>query len=296
MNNIAITIDDHYVQHACVMLQSLHITNPQPINIYCIYLELSDANRQLLIKHFRCTHLNLSFIPLRGIPDLPIRPGDHVSIATFFRIWIPDILTDLDEVLFLDSDIIIDGDISYLLDLDVRQCPLAAAKDPAMPPEKKQKLQIPPHRDYFNAGVLKLNLAWFRKHRLTEQLLAFIRHFPELCEFWDQDALNAVLKGNFYRIDYKYNMQTSLFDDRLLQHPSFTDKLEKPVVIHFTGGGNCKPWLYLNHHPLKKLYYQALHSTPFSNYLPPDMPLHRKLIARILSFIRPSVHNSITHC
>jgi lipopolysaccharide biosynthesis glycosyltransferase len=82
--------------------------------------------------------------PLPELPDLPVKSGDHVTIATFFRIWIPEILKDLDEVLFLDSDIIIDGDISYLLDLDVRHYPLAAAKDPATPIEKKLKLGMPP--------------------------------------------------------------------------------------------------------------------------------------------------------
>jgi lipopolysaccharide biosynthesis glycosyltransferase len=108
-----------------------------------------------------------------------------------------------------------------------------------------------------------MNPAYFRTHHLTEKLLNFIRDFPELCEFWDQDALNAVLKGDFYRIDYKYNMQTVLFDKFLLQHPSFIDKLQKPIVIHFTGGGHCKPWLPNNKHPLKDLYHRALRQTPF---------------------------------
>ena len=285
--NIAIAIDDQYVQHACVMLQSLQSHNPQPIDVYCIYRELNQANRQVLENHFQSTNLRLVFILLGSIPDLPVKPGDHLTVTTFFRIWAPSLFKDLDEILFMDCDIIVDGDISYLFDLDVQGYPLAAAKEPAMTAEKKQRLGIPPDKDYFNAGVLKMNLAYFRTHGLTEKLLEFIRDFPGLCEFWDQDAFNAVIKGNYLRINYKYNMQTVLFDRRLLEHGSFTETLEKPVVIHFTGGGNCKPWLYANKHPLKYLYYGALGRTPFHDYLPPDMPAARKFMVRVHALFGP---------
>src|SRR5882672_6316359 len=148
-SNIAIAIDDQYVQHACVMLQSLRSHNPQPINVYCIYRDLNQANRQVLEKHFQSTNLRLVFILLGSIPDLPVKPGDHLTVTTFFRIWIPSLLKDLDEVLFMDSDIIVDGDLSYLFDLDVRHYPLAVAKEPAITAEKKQRLGIPPDKDYF---------------------------------------------------------------------------------------------------------------------------------------------------
>jgi len=289
--NVAITIDINYLQHACVMLQSLRYHNPQKINVYCIHYNLDSGSQQLLQNAFVTSNLHLTFISFGEVPTstLPIKKNDHVTAAAFFRIWLPILLKELDEVLFLDSDMIINGNISYLFDLNIKGYPLAAVVDPAMLKDMKLRLGILETIDYFNSGVLKMNLKYFRENKLTEKLMEFIREHPDKCEFWDQDAFNAVLKGNFYRLGYEYNMQSSLFNNTLLRHESFTYVLGKPIIIHFTGAGDCKPWFYRNHHPLKKLYYFHLRSTPFKNYISPDTPNFLKWIKSIFIFLDTNI-------
>jgi lipopolysaccharide biosynthesis glycosyltransferase len=280
VNDIAITIDNNYIQHASVMLASLMKHNNRSMRVHCIFFELSEENISRLKKQFSGTTILLEFIPfkLSDTNNLPVKFGDHVTVTAYIRLWLPKILPYLDRVLFLDCDMVIDGNISLLLDLDIYPYGLAAVKTPTISTEKKTALGIPAERDYFNSGVLIMDLKYFRHHNLSSELVDFITRYPEKCEYWDQDALNAIFKGNFFQLDYAYNMTSILFDDRLLTHPSFTTQLSKPIIVHFTGGGAlCKPWFFANNHPLKNLYYESLQNTPFKNYVPPDQPNQRSL-------------------
>lgn len=292
--NIAITIDDNYVQHACVMLESLRSTNHGSINVHCIYEKLSPNNIELLKKHLYLSNLNLNFIEFKHTfhSILPLKEGDHLTLATYLRIWLPSILSDIDQVLFLDTDMVINDDISYLLNLDVKDFPIAAVEAIGTSNEKKLTLGIPANKKYFNAGVLKINLKYFRINHLSEKLLKFISINRDICEFHDQDALNAVIKGDFYNLDCTYNMQSAFFEqDHYRKEKLLEQAFKRPAIIHFTGAGICKPWMYRNTHPFKDTYYKYLKTTPFLNYISPDQPgklkmMRRKIKKQIKDFFR----------
>lgn len=281
-NHIAITFDDKYMQHACVMLQSLNAHLSVKVTVHCIFNNLDSKNQKLLTRHFAKSNIELNFVAFDNsvLPDLPIKQNDHVSPAAFFRIWLPHLLPHINKVLFLDSDIIITGNIMPLLDLNINDYAIAAVCD-SMTNEKKAGLGIRNDSHYFNSGVMVMNLDYFRKHQLTQKLSEFITQYPHLCEFWDQDAFNAIMAGNFYRLDYKYNVQSFIFQTDDESHPGI---IEQAAVIHFTGAGMNKPWFFHNKHPYKRLYYHYLVKTPFASYLPPDIPRSWRIF-RVIRFI-----------
>ncbi|RYU91274.1 glycosyltransferase family 8 protein [Mucilaginibacter terrigena] len=283
LNSIAITIDNNYVQHACVMLRSLDVNIPSAVNVYCIYDGLSHRNISRMRREFKKSHINLHFVAFDNTllpPQLPLKSTDHVTSATFFRIWLPYLLKDLKQVLFMDSDIVIDGDISEILNLDVSDHPLAAVPEPGVFTDKKHGLGMRDDQLYINAGVILFNLDYFRQKGLTEQISEFLHTHPQLCELWDQDAINATIKGNFYRLDYKFNVQTSFYPAAsidLLLHKA----IKNPVVVHYTGGGDGKPWFYRSKHPARHLYYKYLRLTSFRFYYPPDLPRSWRIFRKI---------------
>lgn len=281
-NAIAITIDNNYVQHACVMLLSLNANIAGPVNVYCVYNNLDDGNRKRITNEIKGTRINIAFVEFNTsvLPDLPIKENDHVSAATFLRIWLPNLFPKLDQLLFMDTDIIINGDISPLLNFEVLNKPLGAVVDVGMSARKKASLGFPAGAPYFNAGVMVINLAYFRQNLLTDKISAFINKHPELCEFWDQDAINAIIKGNFDILDYRYNVQSGFYEESQTD-PLALKAIENPLIIHFTGGGACKPWYYHNHHPHKDLYYFYLKNTSFRRYYPPDLPRSWRIIRKL---------------
>jgi lipopolysaccharide biosynthesis glycosyltransferase len=211
LNPIAITIDNNYIQHACVMLKSLAANVESPVDVYCIFDNLSQQNIHLMEKAFGNTSVRLHFLPFNSdvLPQLPIKSTDHVTSAAFFRIWLPYLLPGYKQVLFMDTDLIINADIGEILNLDISGYPVAAVPELGTSDAKKQSLGIDVSKPYLNSGVLLVNLSYFRENRLTEKISDFITKYPGLCEFWDQDAINAVIKGDFYRLGYKYNVQSN---------------------------------------------------------------------------------------
>ena len=270
--SIAITIDDNYLQHACVMLKSLEANTQVPLTVYCIFDNLNLKNQALLSGVFANNKVAVIFIEFdnRVLPQLPIKKDDHISSAAFFRIWLPEILKDVKQVVFLDTDIVITEDIGHLLTLPLDNYPIAAVEDLGMGAEKKNALGMKTDAAYFNSGVMVMNLDYFRKHQLTKKVADFISTFPQLCEFWDQDAFNAVVSGEFLHLPLKYNVQSGFYD--LTGNAEVQEALNNPHVVHYTGGGNCKPWFYHNNHPRGNLYYQYLKQTPFKYFYPPDLP------------------------
>ena len=285
-NAIAITIDNNYVQHACVMLLSLSANITENVNVYCIYSDLNETSKKRIVKELKGSRININFVEFNTavLPHLPIKTNDHVSAAAFLRIWLPDLFPDFDQLLFIDTDIVINGDLTELLNFTVPDQPLAAIPDTGMSVEKRASLSMAPDVLYFNSGVMVLNLAYFRQHELTQQIARFIDEYPELCEFWDQDAFNAVIKGNFYVLDFKYNVLGAFYEAPQTD-AAILKAMENPVTIHYTGGGKCKPWMYQNEHPHQGLYYKYLKLSSFRGYIPPDLPrswrIFRKLKFRL---------------
>lgn len=271
--NIAIALDDNYIQHCFVMLESLRSQSPGEINIHVVYAELSSANITALLSHFRDSEFHFHFYSVADcdFSFLAIRPNDHVSVATYFRILLPNILLNLHRVVFLDLDIIINGTIDTLFELPIDDLPLLAVEDISIQVPKKVDLGMLPENTYFNAGVLVMNLDYFRTHNLVEKALTFIREYPEKCEYWDQDALNAVVLGRIGKLPNKYNVQSSFFSNGEAVRDIANATLN-PAIIHFTGSGYCKPWFYYNSHPFKALYYKFLANTPYKGYKQPDKP------------------------
>ena len=123
-----------------------------------------------------------------------LRVDEHVTSATYFRLLIEELLPeDLDRVLYLDSDTIINKDLSELWQTDLRGAPLGAIQDPAIVTigtvegiENYAALGLKGEERYFNAGVLLIDLKQFRAERISEQVLEFLKeHRPRR---WDQDG------------------------------------------------------------------------------------------------------------
>ena len=275
--DIAITIDEKFVQHACVMLESLREFNKQMINLHILYNDTRHERLDILKKHFSGSSIQLFFykVDVSEFSYLPIRITDHVTISTYFRLLLPEILKDIDSVLFLDCDILINGDLTEVLAMELDTHAIAAVKDVVVDliHHKKQDLGIPDDKIYFNAGILKMDLKKFRQREISKLILDKIKENPGKYDFWDQDALNEFFKGEFLKLGYKYNVQSELFfSEQLKNDPDIADAVKKPVIVHFCGNGVSKPWFYHNFHPSKHLYYQYLSRTPFYRYKAPDTP------------------------
>src|SRR5271165_1536979 len=86
---------------------------------------------------------------------------------------------------------------------------------------------------YFNAGLMAIDRAEWRRRALAEQVARALRDTPERFPFNEQDALNATLKGDFAPLSPRFNFMGDFF---LLD----LERRIEPIVLHFVNAP--KPW------------------------------------------------------
>ena len=167
---------------------------------------------------------------------------EHVTEETYYRMFIPDILSDFNKCLYLDSDLIVTNDIVKLFDINLGNNYIAAARNfvnNSVP--YIESLNLDPDK-YFNAGVLVLNLTKWRQLSLRKQCIDLIKSGYKYL-FNDQDILNIVCKNNvlFIPITWNYMWQFE-FDGKLKEKDKILYKQaeNKFSIIHYSS--HRKPW------------------------------------------------------
>jgi lipopolysaccharide biosynthesis glycosyltransferase len=199
----------------------------------------------------------------------------HISSATYYRLYIPELI-DESKVLYLDSDIVVDGPISDLYETDIDDYYLAAVTDPGM--TRNETLGMASDSKYFNAGVLLLNLPMWRRDRIKDRVIDFVDKNPSLILWCDQDGLNAIIDGRWKELHLRYNLHERFYQNGLILQLSDSHQeqlgsaLAAPTIIHYTGSD--KPWMAGNRHPLRARYWRYLRKTPFYHLFPKNTAVY----------------------
>ncbi|KAA6342559.1 General stress protein A [termite gut metagenome] len=271
--DIVCGIDNNFVQHCGVLMTSVFENNKEEEITFHILTDGLTQKNQLLLEQVTSSYkqqIHVYCIDRSILKDCPIRRGDHVSLATYFRILIPFILPNsLHKVLYLDCDIIVRKSIKDLWNYDISNKPIGAVYDMVIEDIRHyNRLCYNRELGYFNAGVLLINLDYWRDKDISNKLLRYIDQYPERIKWWDQDALNGVLIKDTVILPFKYNMQDSFFRKDPMLRKEFLIEINRylsdPIILHYSTSN--KPWFKGNFHPLKGEYFKYLALTPWRKY------------------------------
>ena len=181
----------------------------------------------------------------------------HIGIETYYRFLVQGLLPFYDKVLYLDSDLIVEGDISELYSLDLGDCLLAAAhdidylgnlnlKDGKRLKYSRDVLGMSDPYGYFQAGVLLLNTRALRDFCSVEDWLRAVSDSKYIYD--DQDVLNARCQGRVRYLPYEWNSMidcggrvASLFSVAPVEdYEAYLCSRKDPKVVHYAGVD--KPW------------------------------------------------------
>ncbi len=256
--NVVFTIDENYIQHFTVTLVSL-LENNKNIKVRAyVILNIKDFSiLNKIIEFFKNVYdTELSYIIVEDSMFSKYKISHHLSIAVYYRLLFSDLLPNtIDRLLYLDSDTLVTGSLQEFLSVDFKDNYIAAIRDT---PEDLES-NIPslkaigiPIDDYFNAGVMLINLKLWRLENISSKLINIANEYMDRITWWDQDILNICFLNRWCHLDSKYNAL------------KLTEKCnDLPVIIHYNT--HTKPWHYLNYHPYKYLYWQYIKLTPFKN-------------------------------
>ncbi len=259
--DIVYICDENYVMPACVSIQSLweNRTANEEYNVYVIGVDLSEKSINKLLS-IKLDKLNLKFIQYKDkYRDLYGDISSHVSPAALVKFDIPNILNDKDKVLYIDCDTLInkEGGIKELFNIDIKDVYAGVVKDiPILYDNYNEKLGV---ENYFNSGMILMNLDLMRKDKVTEKLInCKTKHYDE---FVDQDAFNRVLDKKVKYLPFKFNY-LSVTDAPIYYNYYDYDEKSNPVIIHFASVN--KPWknAVINY---ADIWYEYFKKTPFKN-------------------------------
>lgn len=271
MIHIACGANTAYLAYVATMLHSL-LTQPRDRQITIHFMhgeELADVDEgrlaQMVVRlggHWR-SHL----IGDKALAQFP--PNGRFGREAWFRVLLPQILPDVSRVLYLDADTLVLRPIEPLWRTELGDCLAGAVYNPMYPfldDGFMQDLGVRPE-NYFNSGVLLLDLERWRAQNITQRVQRFVTEHAESQNWPDQNALNTILGGGrCLMLDPVWNAQNVFFDLRAGQIPLGRDKLSeirtRPGIVHFIAP--YKPLDYLCKHPYRRVYLEHLAATPWA--------------------------------
>lgn len=278
--NVVFASDRGYLPHLSVALASLIDSNYEvPLNIYIINTDIK-SDEWLNLVELDTQNKHTFFNAQINDDDLvDLVTNYHFTKANYYRLFIDDIVP-YNKALYIDSDVVINGNLAELWNTNIEDFYLAAVEEPNF--SRHHDLEMSLNAKYFNSGVMLLNLDVWRKNGVRKRVLEFVRRKPDAIQFVDQCGLNAVIDGDWLSVSPKYNMQTAILDmensarKRHYDFDGIDDDVKSPVVIHYTG--SSKPWHLLNNHPYKKKYWNYLSQTKYKRLIPSDFTIKKFII------------------
>ena len=233
---IFFAVDDNYINFLKISLTSIMInaSKSYKYDIYILHDGLRSQSKDS-IKKMKNHHFTIKFRDVGGqIRSLSnkFKVRDYYTLTTYYRLVIPDTFFWLDKALYLDCDIVVNGDISELYRTDVADNFVGAIKDASVQivPEfityVEKALDIR-HENYFNAGILVMNLKKMRNEHFTRQIVNLTKNVVYKVA-QDQDVLNVVCKDKVKYVDQTWNTMPIAY------------KEERPKLIHYNL--TFKPW------------------------------------------------------
>ena len=230
------------------------------VTIYLLHNGLKDSTVKRLLKIADRYNVELRFleIDLEILKDCPTNTKLHyANVMTYARFLLPSMLPNLDKVIYLDCDLVVCKDLKSLWETDVNDMAVAMAPDLWYQDKGTLSRLGIKNRKYLNAGVMVMNLDYWRENDIRNKLLSFIVEKGSKLTYLDQDALNVILQNERRQLPVKNNVTPYYFHKNLDNYPKemheeIREARIDPVVFHYLGP--VKPWSLGCYLPGKKLF------------------------------------------
>lgn len=240
---LTIGVDDGLILHLEALVHSLDKNTDTPIDLYIIYASLT-AESISRVK-FINDKLEAVTLILRPIPKESRQFIENINmdkarlpIGTYFRIIVPEVLTDLDRVIYLDTDMVVNASLKPLWQTPLEGNFIGACEDSLVFYHRRVNAESvlfgKQGERYFNAGMMLMDLKLMRQYSTSFYSAQLALDTADVIKYADQDVQNLYFYGANKQIDLTYNYG--------LEYVQYTDRpLSEVAIIHYYGWK--KPWM-----------------------------------------------------
>jgi len=233
--------DDNFIKYTAVSIHSM-IVNASKVyhyHIHVLHTGVSEEMKKIILdlanEQFEISFDDVTDYLSTLASKLPIR--DYYSKTTYYRLFIAEMFPELDRAIYIDSDTVVQGDISRLYHTNMGDAYLGACHEQAMVQVDEygtyvEKVIGVSRYNFFNAGVLLINCQQFRLHFVLDKFISYL-HTYTFVVTQDEDYLNLICKDHVYWLDQRWN--TEIFGE--IGYP-----IEEAHILHYIM--TSKPWHY----------------------------------------------------
>ncbi len=244
--------------------------------------EIKDKLQNLILELSKIYPCTLSILVLDDeilrAQSLPTLNGNYLA---YYRLKIGSVLPQsITKCVYLDIDMLVLGDLRELFAIDLQGKICGAVMDyynanRVLKPKSETYPPIDISVNYFNSGMMLIDLELWRKEKIEKKIFEIAANY--YCPTHDQDILNAVMLGRFYKLSIEWNILAYVYCDAIClddkgkinisyQRKDFNNALKNPKIFHYYI--RYKPWrdskIYLDYHNkfLGQYWWDMVEQTP----------------------------------
>ena len=251
--NILVSCDENYIKPLKAMLYSLFSSNKGHIDIYIMHSSIADdciSDLKDFVKKISDDRARLINIKIENGFEKAHTTFYYTSEMYFRLLAYKHLPEEIDRVLYLDPDILILNSLKDLYERDFEDKLFMAAvhTTPTVQSANIARLKLTSENkdieNYYNSGILMINLKKARDHDYEDKIISYINTSKKAGLLMpDQDLLNVVFRNDIKEIEeLKYNYDARRFATyRVLYDYDLDDVFKNTCILHFCG--KRKPWL-----------------------------------------------------
>lgn len=287
--NIVYTLDDGFAMQAAVSLVSLFSNNTDLLfHIFIVSDHIRLENIERLKGVAKAYHQRMDIVHM---PDLKELGGVDFATngwgkATYCRLFLASLLPDdIEKIIYIDSDTLIVDDILGLVEIlnskEFDNKYLGACLDSKATFKRFHSFKR--SEKYINTGLLLVNLKRWRQDKIEQKLLCEVERRRGKSIDTDQSYLNCLLANKIMTLPAKYNVMSLYYTDyrdylkksgykrdEIYSEGELKDAVEHPVIIHFAGDREYRPWYIHCKHSRKDEWFSYLKETPWASFVPSE--------------------------
>ena len=239
--SIVLAADNAYLVQLETTIKSILCHNTE-VDFYILNSDIAPEWFKLLGRKMEVVNSTIHNVHLNKELFEGYKTGPHLNYASYFRFFATEVV-DSDRVLYLDSDIIVTGNLNSLFKIDFKGHYIGAVDDVYAYEGRKSG---------FNSGVLLMDVAKWKEHSIVNSLLELAAEKNQAVHLGDQSILNIYFEDNWLALDETYNYMVGVDIYHLGQECERLDD-NPPAIVHYAS--HDKPWNTYSISRLRELWW-----------------------------------------
>ena len=266
--HIAMSFNNNYAYIIMVSITSILINSNPSTFIYFHFLIGNDVNTNNIHKIKSIQKLNYNsefkFHKVGNVFKGWIHPRKEITIASFYRIILGELIKDVNKIIYLDGDTLIYSDLTEMYQLNMNNLYFRGVREIVNENYEKDLLD---KSKYICAGVMLMNLKLIKEECVFNIFKnCYNKYFNQGIYYDDQHIINSLFKEKIGFLPPKFGMwfinENDINNYKQLNPLIYTEQeiresITKPVIRHIWGNTkegflNGKPWLLIRYMEIKE--------------------------------------------